>query len=318
MTLESQPQEHFITLPLVSKKEESTRLPLVINVVAKYWGEDIAPEEGEVEKVSPKGSVLIEGIELAESRGFTAFIYRGSIKDLKKRIDQGIPPIVIMPGMQAIVQHATIVCGYSNDERRILTYVPEPDTVGAIPENRFENDWVQDDLTTIIIVPDDMKDLFRNERLQFKESNRLCFEAERLRQQGGAEAAIIKLRKATEIDPDNPQAWCLLGGIYNETGSDQALPCYERAISFNPRYYLAYRGLGNLYLKKQNYSQAEGYYTKAIDINPGRFGTVYKNRAISRMELGNAGGAKEDLANYLKQMPAAEDRKLIEEALLQL
>ena len=41
--LESQP-EHFISLPLVSKNEESAGLPLVVNVVAKYWGEDIASQ----------------------------------------------------------------------------------------------------------------------------------------------------------------------------------------------------------------------------------------------------------------------------------
>jgi tetratricopeptide (TPR) repeat protein len=318
VTLESHQKEHFITLPLVSKSEESGHLPLVINVVAKYWGEDIATNVTEASKMPLKGSVLIEGIELAESRGFASFIYRGSIKDLKKRIDQGIPPIVIMPGMQDIAQHATIVCGYSDEERRILTYVPEPDTVGAVPEDRFMYDWMQDDLTTIIIVPDDVKELLKNEPLLFKESNRLCFEAERLRQGGDREASIMRLRKATEIDPDNPQAWCLLAGIYNESGSDEALSCYEKAISLNPKYYLAYRGLGNLALKKNEYSRAEGYYSRAIEINSGRFATVYKNRAVARMQLGDNAGAKEDLAKYLEQMPAAEDRKVIQEALLQL
>ena len=316
--MESQPEEHFITLPLVNKGEESASLPLVINVVAKYWGEDIAPQATDSSAAGPKGTVMIDGIELAESRGFASYIYKGSMKDLKKRIDQGIPPIVIMPGIQGTVQHAMIVSGYSGDERRMLTYVPEPDTVGAIPDAKFEQDWEQDDMTTILLVPSDMKDLLKNESLKFKESNRACFEAERLRQKGKVNEAVEKLRKATEIDPDNAQAWCLLAGIYNESGSDQAVPCYERAIKFNPKYYLAYRGLGNYFLKRKDYSLAESYYTKAIDANAARFGPIYKNRAVARMQLGNNPGAREDLAKYLEQTPGAEDRKSIEEAMVQL
>jgi hypothetical protein len=310
--LESQP-EHFISLPLVSKNEDSADLPLVMNVVIKYWGEDISPPTSGA--ASYRGVMMIHGIELAETLGFSSYIYKGSMKDLKKRIDQGIPPMVIMPGIQATVQHAMVVSGYDSEERRILTYVPEPDTVGAIPEPKFEQDWEQDDMITIIMIPSDMKDLLKNENLKFARSNRMCFEAEGLRQQGKLSEAIESLQKAIEIDSDNAQAWSLLGGIYNETNSDQAVPCYENAIKLNPKYYLTYRGLGNYYLKRKNYSLAEVYYSKAIDINPFRFAPIYKNRAISRMQLGNNQDAKEDLVKYLEQMPAADDRKSIQEAL---
>lgn len=315
--MESQQPEHFISLPLVSKAEESMRLPLVINVVAKYWGEDLVAGEDD-KSASSKGTIMINGVELAESHGFVSYFYKGSLKDLKKRIDQGIPPIVIMPGIQGTVQHATIVSGYNSEERRMLTYVPEPDTVGAIPESKFEQDWEQDDMTTIIIVPSDMKDLFKNENLKFDKSNRICFEGERLRQKGNIEEAMERMRKAIEIDDDNAQAWCLLAGMYNEAGSDRAVACYERAIKLNSRYYLAYRGLGNYYLKKKDYDLAESYYAKAISINAVRFGPIYKNRAVARMQLGNNQGAREDLIKYLDQVPGAEDRKDIEEAIRQL
>jgi tetratricopeptide (TPR) repeat protein len=213
------------------------------------------------------------------------------------------------------VQHAMVVSGYNSEERRILTYVPEPDTLGAIPESKFDQDWEQDDMTAIVIIPSDMKDLLGNDNLKFAKSNRMCFEAEGLRQQGKVNEAIESLRKATEIDSGNAQIWGLLGGIYNETNSNQAVSCYEMAIKQNAKYYLAYRGLGNYYLKKKDYSLAEVYYSRAININPFRFGPIYKNRAIARMQLGNNQGAREDLVKYLEQMPAAEDRKSIEEAL---
>jgi hypothetical protein len=310
--LESQP-EHFISLPLVSKKEDSADLPLVMNVVIKYWGEDFSPPTSGA--AGDRGATMIHGIELGEALGFSSYIYKSSMKDLKKRIDQGIPPIVITPGIQATVQHATVVSGYNSEERRILTYVPEPDTVGAIPESKFEQDWEQDDMIAIIMIPSDMKELLKNENLMFRKSNRICFEAEGLRQHGKVNEAIESLQKAIEIDSDNPQAWNLLGGIYNETNSDQAVPCYQNAIKLNSKYYLAYRGLGNYYLKMKDYSLAEAYYSNAININPSRFTPIYKNRAIARMQLGNNQGAKEDLVKYLEQMPAADDRKTIQEAL---
>jgi tetratricopeptide (TPR) repeat protein len=163
-----------------------------------------------------------------------------------------------------------------------------------------------------------MKDLLKNENLKFVKSNRLCFEAEALREHGNLNEAIEILQKATEMDSDNAQAWSLLGGIYNEANSEKAIACYEKAIKLNRRYYLAYRGLGNYYLKKKNYSLAEAYYNQAIIINSMRFGPIYKNRAIARMELGNNKGAKEDLVKYLEQMPGADDIKSIQEALDQL
>jgi tetratricopeptide (TPR) repeat protein len=138
-----------------------------------------------------------------------------------------------------------------------------------------------------------------------------------LREHGKVNEAIESLQKATEIDSDNAQAWTFLGGLYNETNPDKALPCYQKAIRLNERYYLAHRGLGNYYLKMKDYSLAEEYYSKAITINPSRFGPIYKNRAIARMQLGNNKGAKEDLVKYLEQVPAADDRKSIEEALAQ-
>lgn len=318
--MQSQP-EHSITLPLINEKDENIYLPLVIKVVTKYWGEEI-PLETEIEMAKKysgmKGSGIMEGIELAERHGFTSYIYKGSIKDLKKRIDQGIPPIVILPGIREIVQHATIVSGYDSNERRILTYIPEPDRIGAIPESKFEHDWEQDDMITIILIPKDMKDLFENENLKFTDSNRMCFEAEKMHQQGKIHDAMEKLHEAVELDNENPQAWCLLAGACNELNLEEAVGYYEKTLKLNPKYYLAYRGLGNYYLKKKNYSLAESYYGKAIDINSYRFGPIYKNRAVARLQLSNNIGAKEDLMKYLEQTVNAPDRQSIEEAISQL
>jgi regulator of sirC expression with transglutaminase-like and TPR domain len=64
--------------------------------------------------------------------------------------------------------------------------------------------------------------------------------------------------------------------------------------------------------------KAEEYYTKAISINQYRFGPIYKNRALARIQLENKSGAKEDLLKYIEQTPNALDKKSIEDAINQL
>ena len=55
----------------------------------------------------------------------------------------------------------------------------------------------------------------------------------------------------------------------------------------------------------------------AIDINPVRFGPIYKNRALARLKSGK-GSVKEDLEKYLQYMPGALDRISIQEAIKEL
>ena len=265
-----------------------------------------------------KGSIMTEGIELAEKHGLKGYVYKGSIIDIKRKIDQGIPSIVILPGIHDTTQHANIICGYDPDESRILTYVPQPDTIGAIPEKRFEQDWEQDDMVSIVLVPQDMNQIIEKENMQFKESNRICLEVEKLRHQGKVTEALEKISRAVKIDNNNAQAWCIMGSILNEQNSQEAVSCYQKSIKSNPNYYLAYRGLGNYYLKNKDFHSAQVYYSKAIEINSARFGPIFKNRALARLQLGDKTGYKNDLLRYLELVPNAIDSLNIQEALNQL
>ncbi len=312
---------HTLDLPLVREDEDNICLPLVISVVSRYWGEEIPLGEAkEIAKMYPKmrGTIMIEGIQLAEKHGFRSFIYRGSLEDLKKRVDQGLPPIVILPGIRETVQHATVVSGYDDSTNRILTYFPEPDRIGAIAYKQFTDLWRQDDNLTMVLVPNDMARYVEKDRLLFTTSNRMCFLAEKLSIQGKREEALSVLLKARDEEPQNPRVWNMLGSVHNELGSEEAAKCYEQAVKLNPKYYLAYRGLGNYHLKKQDYPRAEQYYSKAIEINPSRFGPIYKNRAVARLELGNKNDAASDLLTYLEQCPDAGDRASVEATIKEL
>ena len=67
--------EHELLLPLV--EEENIGLPLSVNAVSKYWSIDLPlPEAAEIAKKysNVNGSILIEGIELAERHGLGSLI----------------------------------------------------------------------------------------------------------------------------------------------------------------------------------------------------------------------------------------------------
>ena len=313
--------EHTLILPLVENKKDHVCLPLAINVILNYWGEyDLEREaEGRSRKYKvSKGSIFIEGIEIAEARGFSAKILKSTLGDVKKKIDQGIPSIIIMPGLKDTIQHATVVTGYDPKENRIITYVPEPDTVGSIPEKKFLELWEQDGSLAIMIIPKDMKDINDKESSNANHSYRLCFEAERLLYVESTAEAIKNLKNAINLNKNNEFAFDMLGSVYNELNSDDAKDCFEECIKLNPKFYLAYRGIGNYYLRKEEYPLAEKYYSLAISINPNRFGPIYKNRGIVRLNLNDNRGAISDLTSYLDQCPNAHDKNNIELAIKDL
>lgn len=313
--------EHTLILPLVESKEDEICLPLALNVILTYWGEyNIVKEAKERARKynDAKGSIFIEGFELAENRGYLVSIFRGNIQGLKKKIDQGIPSVVIMPGLKDTIQHATVISGYDPEENRIVTYVPEPDTVGSIPEKKFTELWEQDGFLTITIVPEDMKDVHDKESPHTDQSYRMCFEAERLLLTGKTKEAIEKLRNAADTNKGNELALDMLGSIYNELKSEEAKNYFEASIKVNPKFYLSYRGIGNYYLRKEEYLLAEKSYSSAISINPNRFGPIYKNRGIVRLKLDNKEGAISDLNMYLDQCPQANDKNNIELAIKDL
>ncbi len=311
----------MLLLPVVEEDEENICLPLVIAVVSKYWGIDLPLSEAkEIAKKYPnmKGSIMIEGIELAEKHDLTSLILNASIKELKKIIDMGIPPIVILPGIHDIVQHASVISGYDETERTIIHYFPQPDTVGAIPEKKFDQQWAEDGRLMLLVAPPDILSKVNTENMKIEKSNRLCFISERLRLQKKFDEAVGALKKALEIDQTNSTALCLLGGMLNDQNSPETVKYYQKSIECNKSCYLAYRGLGNYYLKIKDYSSAEKYYTKAIEINPNRFGPIYKNRGLTRLEQNKKSQAKEDFMTYLNQLPHAADKNNILEAIKEL
>jgi len=315
---------HELILPLVD--EENICLPLPINVVSKYWNIELPMAEAieTAKKYSGfNGSILIEGIESAERHGLTCKIIHSSLSELKKIIDAGIPPIVILPGIPEITQHASIITGYNDEEKTILHYIQKGNQKGeqqegAIPQDIFENEWSEEGNLVIVLAPNDILSSLKLENDSSNKSNRLCFDSERSSILKNYSNALESLKQAIEITPKNPTALHLLGSLMNEQNSTECVQFYEKCLEINNRSYLTFNGLGNFYLKSNQFEKAENYYTKAITIDPKRSAKIYKNRAFLREKQNKNSDAKDDLKSYLKYFPKVKDRGIIEQAIREL
>ena len=317
-------EDHELLLPLVD--EENSCLPLPINVVSRYWNIELPIAEAveTAKKYSDfNGSILIEGIELAERHGLTCKIIHSSLSELKKIIDVGIPPIVILPGIPEITQHASVITGYNDEEKTILHYIQKGNQEGeqqegAIPQEIFDKEWAEEGKLAIILAPLEIISTLKLENESNYKSNRLCFISERFNILKNFSEAINSLKQAIQLNPNNSTAQYLMGSIMNQQNTSECISFYEKCLDINDRSYLTYNGLGNFCLKTNQFEKAEDYYTKAIEIDPKRSAKIYKNRAYLKEKQGKNSEAIDDLKNYLKYFPKAPDRGVIEQAIREL
>ncbi|MFB5636619.1 MAG: tetratricopeptide repeat protein [Nitrosopumilus sp.] len=317
-------ENHELLLPLVD--DENICLPLPINVVSKYWNVDLPMAEAieSSKKYSGfDGSILIEGIELAERHGLTCKIIHSSLSELKKIIDLGIPPIVILPGIPEITQHASVITGYDKVEKTILHYIQKGNQEGeqqegAIPEDIFDKEWSEEGRLMIILAPSDILSSVELKNNSNEKSNRLCLISEKQNILKNETEAFESLKQALELDGNNLTALYLFGAMFNAQNSPECVKYYEKCLQINNNSYLTYNGLGNFYLKTGQFDKAENSYNKAIKINPKRSAKIYKNRAFLREKQNKNSDAKDDLKNYLKYYPKAPDRGIIEQTIREL
>lgn len=86
---------------------------------------------------------------------------------------------------------------------------------------------------------------------------------------GEIKTAEIFCRRAMEIDPNNPNAYSLLGvisgskGLYNES-----IAYFKQAIKLEPTYIFAYNGLGVSYILTNNFIEAKRVWGEGLKIDP--------------------------------------------------
>lgn len=306
--------ESELVLPMVT--EENTCLPLSVNVVARYWNVEIPiPSDAAKRYPAEAGSVMMEGIELAEAHGLAVHVINTDILGLVNAIDTGVPPIVVLPGVGGLTHHLSVISGYTDDT--IIHYIPKSSEEGiyqgAIPRSVFDQKWLQEGRMAIMMAPPGTLQGYRDSK-----SLRLCMEAERAAMLGMDLRTETFLKEAISEDASNMTAWLLLAGMQNEWNQNECVDSYAECLKLNGSCYLAYRGLGNYYLKRDDTAKAEESYTNAIRIDPDRSGSTYKNRAYVREKRGMYREAADDLSEYVRLSPGAPDRGAMERAIGEL
>jgi len=132
------------------------------------------------------------------------------------------------------------------------------------------------------------------------------------------EESINDAKKATELQPNNPQTWYYLALVYkqlisvNSTAGDLAEEAMKKALKLAPNSPNLYDELATIYILRENYQQAEDILLKAITLDPKganhyfKLGNVYKT-------LGQKDKARE---NYLEAKKLAPPNNATNSAMI--
>lgn len=109
-----------------------------------------------------------------------------------------------------------------------------------------------------------------------------------------------------------PVAWYKATAAYMNGKNAEALELYKVALVQTPYHVQVNNDIGAVYLNNGNYTEAEKYFNKAIDINP-KFPDALFNKAVAVFNRGNKYGAYKLFreVGYIHQPPKYNDYMLV-------
>ena len=131
---------------------------------------------------------------------------------------------------------------------------------------------------------------------------------------GDGERAIALYRKATAINPENPDAWLNLGSAYlRQKRYDLALENFEKALTLNKKIALAYSNIGVVYMTRFSEEndpaladRALDYFNRAIALQPD-LATAYNGRGWTLSALNRMPQALRDFERSIELDPDSKD-----------
>jgi tetratricopeptide (TPR) repeat protein len=107
------------------------------------------------------------------------------------------------------------------------------------------------------------------EGVRFEEAEYLYRRGLELQEKGFFNEAIACYQDAITISPNNPGAYYNLGTLLQEKGElNEAINYYRKVLQINPNHADTYNCLGSVFQKKQEYDEAINCYKKAIELKP--------------------------------------------------
>jgi tetratricopeptide (TPR) repeat protein len=121
-----------------------------------------------------------------------------------------------------------------------------------------------------------------------------------VRQQHGLyEQAIHDFTRATELGPNDAEAWRRLAFCYEHANRpDEAAATYRRAIEAQPNYYRHYLTFGTFFLARGQFQRAEEQYMRVIAVAPG-LASGHMNLGLAFMQEGRFPEAETQLLEAL-------------------
>ena len=128
--------------------------PASLAGVLNFWGLPVTPEEIATEIFSPsaRGTLNLDMMLYPEKKGMKAIYYKGSMVDIRNKIDLGYPMIVLVDLGFLVYQqnHFMVVVGY--DENGIIAHSGK-DRLKPIPLKNFIKTWEKTNFWTLWIKP---------------------------------------------------------------------------------------------------------------------------------------------------------------------
>ncbi len=96
-----------------------------------------------------------------------------------------------------------------------------------------------------------------------------------------------EFRRVIELDPENAQAYNLLGLVYDQLGDhEKADASFQEAIRLAPAFTGSYNNLGISYLRQNRTAEAQGAFLKVLELDP-RDATAHYNLGLLYMKEGD-------------------------------
>ncbi len=130
--------------------------PSVVASVLTFWGSAVTPSslKQEIYTAHLKGSLSVDLLLAAQSHGFKAHLYSGSVEDLKSELEKGHPVIAFLNrGYDFLpVGHYVVINGY-DDARQGLVIHSGMKKNKFISYKRFAGYWDKTQHSTLLILP---------------------------------------------------------------------------------------------------------------------------------------------------------------------
>jgi tetratricopeptide (TPR) repeat protein len=124
-----------------------------------------------------------------------------------------------------------------------------------------------------------------------------------LQREGQLDNALPWLKKATELEPENPSHWEWLAELHEELEEPgDALPCWERAVELDPTRTGAHLGLGWALQEEGRIDEAREHFLTGIRLQPDS-GQARLNLGGLHEELGRLGEAEAAFREALQVQP---------------